>query len=232
MGDFKEFAPQVGKIVTISPFHSMHFSSVYGIKDTITVDLPVRTKDYVIPEKKTPNRLIFCSVPDRGLEELAQIYPTIKKEIPDASLTITSDYRLWGVPNAGNERFIQRFLGTDGVRFLGAVSREQMIHEQLVADVQAYPCTYDELFCYSVAECQTAGAYPITTSQGALETTNMGTKVERNKNGWNSIVGEAIISILKDPNLPAMQNELRSRAMERFSLSRILPQWEKVFDND
>src|SRR3990167_8366926 len=124
--------------------------------------------------------MIFCSVPNRGLSTLAMAYPRIKKEIPDASLVITSDYRLWGIPNAANEQYIRSFMGIDGVRFLGAIPRMEMVSEQLKADVQAYPCNYEELFCYSVAECQVAGAYPITSNIGALGTTNMGKLVGGN----------------------------------------------------
>ena len=177
VGNFRDFSQQVDKIVTISPFHAKHFFTSYGIKDTITIDLPVRLQDYDTPIEKVKHRMIFCSVPDRGLGILAQAYPIIKQSIPDASLAITSDYRLWGAPYTGSEQYIHRFLGSDGVRYLGAVPRREMVKEQLQAEVQAYPCIYDELFCYSVAECQAAGAYPVTSTQGALLTTNMGQQV-------------------------------------------------------
>ncbi len=100
--NFAKFARKVDKIVTISPFHAQYFKDTYQIEDTITIDLPVRIQDYKLDEDaqecKVPNRLIYCSVPDRGLAILAQAYPRIKQEIPDASLVITSDYRLWGLP--------------------------------------------------------------------------------------------------------------------------------------
>jgi glycosyltransferase involved in cell wall biosynthesis len=174
VGDFQAFQSKVDKIVTISPFHANYFQETYGIVDTNVIDLPVRMEDYDHKIEKVEHRMIFCSVPDRGLDILASAYPEIKKQVQDASLVITSDYRLWGVQEARNEQFIQRFLGMDGVRFLGAVPRMDMVEEQLKAEVMAYPCTYPELFCYAVAECQVAGAYPVTTSMGALITTNMG----------------------------------------------------------
>jgi len=234
IGDFSKFQSKVDKIVTISPFHADYFKNAYGIENTITIDLPVRIEDYFNQMQKVPHRMIFCSVPDRGLDVLAKAYPEIKRQVPDASLVITSDYRLWGVQDARNERFIQRFLGMDGVRFLGAVPRMEMVEEQLKAEVMAYPCTYDELFCYAVAECQVAGAYPVTTSKGALITTNMGYQVAGDANSphWLHTYIDAVVTTLTSPSLPVTAEFNRLGAMERFSLERIMKEWDKVMDNE
>lgn len=236
VGSFEKFSGRVDKIVTISPFHAQYFKDTYGIEGTVTIDLPVRIEDYAnSPENarmKIPNRMIFCSVPDRGLAVLAQAYPRIKQEVPDASLVITSDYRLWGLPDARNEQFIRRFMGMDGVKFLGALPRKQMVDEQMKAQVQAYPCTYEELFAIANAECQVAGALPVTTTVGALRTTNMGIQVEGDPTNphWVKSFSDAVINTLKDKELPEKRFELRQKAIERFSLERILKEWDKVFD--
>ena len=232
VGDFRDFSTKVDRIITISEFHAKHFKSAYGIEKTTSIDLPVRLQDYEQEIEKVKNRMIFCSVPDRGLEILAQAYPRIKSEIPDVSLVITSDYRLWGVPEPRNERFIQRFFGMEGVKFLGAVPRKEMVLEQMRAEIMPYSCTYDELFCYAVAECQVAGAYPITSSTGALETTNMGTQIEGDaSNGrWIEAFTNEVIKTLKDPLLWEKQQEVKQFALTRFSIDKILKEWEKVFD--
>lgn len=232
VGDFRAFSTKVDKIVTISPFHARHFQSTYGIDVTTTIDLPVRISDYS-EVTKVENRLIFCSVPDRGLSVLARVYPLVKEHIPSLSLSITSDYRLWGVPEARNEGYIRQFFGMDGVKFLGAIPRREMVKEQLQAQVQAYPNVYDELFCYAVAECSVAGALPITTSKGALETTNMGIQVagDAHNPNWAKNYADVIIETINNKSLLAeKQNEIREKARTRFSLETILPQWEKVFN--
>lgn len=234
IGNFQEFSTKVDKIVTISPFHANYFYSKYGIRDTTTIDLPVRLEDYAFPTSKKKNSLIFCSVPDRGLDILAKVYRKIQAAIPDVTLTITSDYRLWGAASAMNERHISKFLGARGVRFLGAISRHDMVKEQTQSQVQAYPCTYDELFCYSVAECSVAGAYPITPPTGALATTNMGTILEGdyNSSAWQHRFIDEIVKLLSDQkSLHSKQEELATKARQRFSLESVLPQWEKVFND-
>jgi glycosyltransferase involved in cell wall biosynthesis len=233
VGDFRDFSYQVDRIVTISNFHAEYFNNVYGISNTVTIDLPVRTWEYSEPIEKVKNKLIFCSVPDRGLHILTDVYDVLKKNLPDISLTITSDYRLWGVSSPLNERYISRFIGKEGVRFLGAVSRSQLIQEQLSSEIHSYPCTYDELFCYAVAECQVAGNYPITSTKGALPTTNMGKLLsgEVTSMEWRNLFVESIIQTLT--NRKAMQEEakdIQQRAIKRFALKDILKIWdERVF---
>ena len=234
VGDYSSFSHTVDKIVTISGFHAEYFQKVYGIEGVEVIDLPVRVLDYedFVPSMKVPNRLIFCSVPDRGLSILATAFPAIKSQIPDATLSITSDYRLWGVGNSRNEGYVRKFLGMSGVRFLGAVSRRELIQEQMQAVVQAYPCTYDELFCYSVAECQIAGAYPVTPPTGALRTTNMGKLIGGNPHDhrWVETFIESVVETLRDPKLVEKQMEVQIKAQERFSIEKILNEWEKVFN--
>jgi glycosyltransferase involved in cell wall biosynthesis len=136
------------------------------------IDLGVRLDDYNQEIEKIPGRCIFCSVPDRGLEILRMMWPKIKRDAPHASLVITADYRLWGAPGPRNHQHRMSWLHQEDVVFLGAIPRRELVREQLAAQVHSFPCTYEELFCISAAECQVAGALPVTSNIGALETTN------------------------------------------------------------
>jgi len=159
-------------------------------------------------------------------------WPIIKGAVPDTSLVITSDYRLWGSPDARNDQDRANFFGWKDVTFLGAVNRQRMVEEELKAEIHAYPCTYDELFCISIAETQVAGAYPISTDVGAMETTNLGKKVKYHKNAdvWLPEFCDFTIEALKDPNLVWERKKIQEEAIERFDPYRILKEWdEKVF---
>jgi glycosyltransferase involved in cell wall biosynthesis len=230
IGDFTQFSHKVDKIVTISPFHAKHFLDNYGITDTTTIDLPVRIQDYTEELPKIRNRMVFCSVPDRGLVQLANAWPRIKEQVPDASISITSDFRLWGVPEPRNEQFVRRFLGMDGVKIMGAVPRREMVREQLQAEVQAYPCIYDELFCYAIAECQVAGAIPVTSTVGAVATTNMAKQISGDPTSlhWLPKFVNGVVETLKSTT-DRNRKELMEKARERFSLTRILGEWDKIF---
>ena len=232
VGDFRHFAQFAQKIVTISPFHTDHFKAAYGIEDAISIDLPVRSWEYESIEK-VPNRLIFTSVPHRGLEIALKNFPRIKSEVPDASLVVTSDYRLWGQTSPLNAEFVQQAMSIEGVQFLGGVPRARLVKEQLKAQIHFYPCTYDELFCIAVAESQIAGTLPITSDRGALVTTNMGVLIAGNPadQRCQDVFVETVVKYLLSDYLAEVQLEVQKRAFERFSIDVILKEWDdKVFN--
>jgi glycosyltransferase involved in cell wall biosynthesis len=177
----KDIFPYAEKIVCISERHKKYFEDTYGIgredPRVYVTNLGVRMEDYAQNVDKIPGRMIYCSVPGRGLVHLAKIWPRVKEVIPHATLVITGDYSLWGLQSQDSE-FRLMFLGTKDVNYRGQLPRNDMVIEQLRAEVQIYPCSYDELFCIAAAECAYAGAIPVTSEYGALPTTNkMGIRV-------------------------------------------------------
>lgn len=238
VGNFQSFGQQVPeKIVLISPFHQQYFKETYGLENTIVIDLPVRIADYQKEVERIPNKILFSSIPDRGLGWMREVWDRVKVEIPDVSLSITSDYRLWGVSGARNEQYRIKFIQEENVKFHGALPREAFIDEQLSSDLMVYPCIYDELFCIACAEAQVAGAYPITTETGALSTTNMGEIIYgpdlvRQKNQIIREMSDRVIELLDNPDvLERVRTENMRKAVERFSPERILKQWdEEVFE--
>jgi len=237
VGDFRRFSKHNHQVVTISPRHKDYFSATYGINSTV-IDIPVRTWEYQDQGvERIKNRLLFSSVPDRGLTLLARAYPAIKSAVPDVSLVITSDYRLWGSNmGAGTSQYVSQFLGKRDVIYRSAIPRRELIREQLQADCLSYPCTYDELFCIAVAEAQVAGAYPVTSGKGSLTTTNMGIVVPGSPDdylrGWLSVFVQSVVGFLtkSETEKEKMRIDLMERSNLRFGLATILNQWDEVFN--
>lgn len=234
VGRFDHFSNFVDQIVCISPHHQQYFTEKYNIKNTISIDLPVRLWEYEDQiVEKIPNRVLFSSVPERGLDVLWNAWTTIKHEVKDASLVITSDYRLWGLWDAQVSQHKIKWLVHNDIIYRGGISRTDLVREQLAAQVLAYPCTYEELFCISVAEASVAGAYPITSTMGALNTTNMGTRITGNPldSAFRIEFAHEVINTLINPTLPSMQEIVLSNARHRFSPDRIKTIWdEEVFN--
>lgn len=233
IGDFRHFAQFCDSVVTISDFHAQDLAKRYEIRETVTIDLPVRIQDYEQKVEKVENRLIFTSVPDRGLWQVLDIFPHIRDVIPDVSLVITSDYRLWGSMSPNNTEFMQRFMRQGNVEFLGAVPRKRLVEEQLKAQIHLYPCIFEELFCISVAESQVAGTLPITTSIGALSTTNMGVIIDGDAKdlATKQMFVNKVVEYLNSKNLVALQEQVRQNAIKRFSVDNIVRQWdERIFN--
>jgi len=233
VGDFAQFSKTVHETVCISPFHANHFKNRYGIDKVNVIDIPVRVDDYTadVPKKK---QAIFCSVPDRGLMQLAQAWATVQSLDPTIELVITSSWSLW---NGGNVDSLlmpyrAKFAQWNNVRYLSAVKREELIRLQLESSIHSYPCVYDELFCISVAECSVAGAYPVTSSIGALQSTNMGTVLGGHPNdvAWSALFAQEVVKHMNNPELPKMQKELQEKARKRFDINTIHEEWMKVFN--
>jgi len=231
--DYRAFRGAVEKVVCISPYHAKYFREMYGITDAVSIDLPVRTWEYEQDIQKIPKRCIFTSVPDRGIMELHAAWPRIHAAVPDASLVITSDWRLW--TEWASEEQIRHYrlsyASHPNVTYLGAVKRNELVKIQLEADIHLYPCVFEEQFCISVAESQVAGTYPITSGFGALPTTNMGKVIHGNPQApdWQNEFVDRAIRELTDPKLNQKQEWIRETAKRRFSIEKILERWEEVF---
>jgi len=232
---FTPFISKVDKVVGISQYHSDHFKSVYDFHDMIVIDLPLRVNDFDgIKVEKIQNRLIYASVPDRGIWNIQAMWPEIKRQIPDATIRITSDYRLWGKSYPGNEKYFIKFLGMDGVIFPAnaALPRKEYLNELCKAEVLFYPhqAVNPELFCISMAEAQFASAYPLSSDVGALRTTNMGTTVsdKLHEKDWHvKCINELVELLSNRDELIKKQNDVHKKALERFHPDTVLDQWEK-----
>jgi glycosyltransferase involved in cell wall biosynthesis len=224
--------PYVDRTVCISPYHREYFYNRYRHDPDrmIAIDLGVRVQDYAQNVQKVPGKCIYCSVPDRGLEVLHKAWPLIRKRVPHASLVITADYRLWGVSDPGDIHHRIMWEENEGVEYLGKIPRRELVQQQLESEVMAFPCTYEEMFCISSAECQVAGAVPVTSTMGALPTTiDVGITIPyapHSPEFFDNFVG-SVIYLLTSNALRTMGPRAR-KTQARFDWNRIAEQWEKL----
>lgn len=231
-GDYRaDIFPFVDHTVTISPYHTRYHIGRYGVdpEKISHIDLGVSIEDYQQDIEKVPGRLLYSSVEVRGLWHLPQLYQLIKKARPEVGLVITGDYTLWGAKWTGLERAPERFGHLDDVEILGAVPRKELVRQQLRADILAYPCTYEELFCLSIAEAQVAGVVPVTTDIGAISTTldtGFAISMWPGTPQYNDAFVGKIIELLSDrAELERLQKEAKKKATKRFSYKRIAKEW-------
>ena len=135
---------------------------------------------------------------------------------------------MWGI-DPGNQKDKADWQDLKDVFFLGKIDRGQLVKEQLSAQVHSFPCIFKELFCISVAECQVAGAWPVTSSIGALPTTNQwGTIIwgESFSHQWCDLFIDTMVEAL---NIESSNIEImRAEARKRFDWQRICEQWETL----
>jgi len=116
---------------------------------------------------RVKNRFIYTSNPIRGLIQLVDHFPSIRKEIPDAELWI---YR-------GEEEFedyrplLELINSSDYIKFMGRIDNEALAEHQMAADFWYYPTAWEETFCISALEALAAGCICVTSNLAALKDT-------------------------------------------------------------
>lgn len=231
-----EIFPHVDKVVAISPYHAKYLEFRYGkIPNLTVIELGVNKQDYKDPIQKESGKIIFCSVPRRGLIHLTRYFAEIKKQVPNAKLYITSDYTLWGLDHPDNAEFVEAFKERDGVYFLGKVPRKDLIYHQMTAEVMAYSCEYEECFCIASMECIAAGAIPVTTNLAALETTvaDSGVLIS-NMPGhpeYDKMFIASVVELLTDKQKASKLREKgRKRALKNYSFEAVIDNWISLFN--
>lgn len=226
--------PFIDKIVAISDHHKQHLRKWRDANSEFVevIDLGIDLDSYLNPIPKIEGKMIFCSVPHRGLAALKSIYPKIKQRFPKASLVITSDYTLWGVKDPDNAQY--KNLGEmPDVIFLGKISRSELVRHQLESEIMIYPCNYEELFCVAAAECIAAGAVPVSVPIGALKTTiaDSGVLIRDGMGNFEDAFVDAVVDLLTNTTLRSkLMVEGRTRMFTKYNWKVIAEKWLELFD--
>lgn len=124
----------------------------------------VKNKEYVA---------VYASTPFRGLDLLADYWPTIYKICLDKfqikpKLKVFSSMSLYNQSDNSFNQLYQKLIGQKGVEFRGAVCQRELYNEFQNASVMLYPNTYTETFCMAVGEALANGLWVVTSDKGAL----------------------------------------------------------------
>ncbi len=187
-------------------------------------------------EKRIPNRFIWCSSPDRGLEQVLLLWPMIKRHLPDAELKIYYGWEYFdhalGFPGYRDyKERILLLLKQPGVEWCGRVGQKQLAQELMKADAMLYPPPHDFRETYGIAfiEAQAAGCLVFYRQNGALGETigDRGIPLPLDASP-ETIVG----TIVKTLCNPTQSDIIRDRA-KKYALSRTWGgqawKWMEVF---
>lgn len=187
-------------IVTLNEWHRANLLGQYHtlLKEPICIPNGVDFSLFKKNKKQKDNRILWSSCAERGLDILINdIYPIVKKEIPD-----------FGIDVASYNEFENNNTNKD-VKYLGKLSKEDLYKEQSKHKVWFYPGTFAETFCITMLENIINGAQVVSPFTYGMRPTikyadEIGMKYTFNENGYqneyNNAVKEAaqkIIEILK-----------------------------------
>jgi len=130
------------------------------------------------PGNNEPHRIIYASCPARGLIQLLEFWPKIRRLVPDASLDVYYGFtRTYGemiekFPGLAVIRgAVYALLDQEEVRFHGMVGQDQLAKAFARAGVWAYPTETPETSCITAMKALAMGCLPVTTGYGALRET-------------------------------------------------------------
>ena len=201
----------------------------------LPVDRRVRT------EWSPPRNSRYCihsSMPNRGLKELLEIWPLVRKRVPDAKLYVTSGWELWGyTKEEAKDKWNQVMghdYGTDGVVLTGVLPKDKLYALLNGARFSVIPSHFQEMFCIAAAEAEATGKPLIVSDYEALServdngvngfkiSGNIGSEPVRNE------FAEKMTELFADDSLAdIMGNNSRIRG-ESYDAGLIADNWEKL----
>ena len=241
----EESYKKIDKIVVLTKWHKSNYMEKFEfLKDDDFVIAPHGVDMKMInsptdPIKKT-NTLVYSSTPYRGLDVLAELFPDIKKQVPDAKLEVYSSMTVYGdkFKSAEDEwQWLYRKLkGMEGVNYHGSVPKKTLYAKFIKdGDILAYPNTYPETFCITAIEAMATGMPIVTSDYAGLKnvvTDDVGIKIKGNPHSkeYKKAFVDAVVKLLTDNT---EYNKLRDACLDKdVSWSTAVNVWDNFLFSD
>lgn len=233
------------KVIAVSEWHAELLRQVFQLPH----DHVWATRNGIEPGRLPPRQpgtpgptLIYTSVPDRGLDRLLQWFPRIRAAVPDAELLVLSSFRTWGIYEDVVEDLEApyRELGDQpGVRWIGAVSKPEMLAHLGRSRLLVHPC-HDapgtnflaETSCLAAIEAQAMGVPVVASETGALPETvrhDQGGRIIAGKAdspGFDERFVDAVVALLRDDERwQALSDGAKARMWETYDWQRVAGEW-------
>lgn len=146
----------------------------------------------------------YASSPDRGLETLLRVWPSIHGKHPKSSLILTYGAKIPPI---------------DGIKCLGSIDEKAMNKLYQTSDFWCHPCNGGELYCMTGVKAQAAGCIPVIIPTMALSETVRGGFWANDEGSYFNTLDNA----LSAPDL--IINKMRKELLDEH-----FPTWEDSTD--
>lgn len=165
------------KILCLSEFHKNYTAALQGVPE----DQIIVTRNGITPDRflkngevtKNPNKLLWMSSPDRGLEQAIKVCDVVRRTHPDIELHV-----YYGLENlykyglgAMADKLKAMIAERPWVKYHGFTQQDKMMNEIADGSIWIHPCNFIETFCITAIEMLCMGIYPVTRRLGALQNT-------------------------------------------------------------
>lgn len=234
------------KVIVLSKYHRSLYSTIPDDKIMLSAN-GIDFEDFEKEDGKherDPHRVIYMSSHVRGLQILYEVWPEVKKEVPDAKLDVYYGWGSYDDVNRNNpermewkHRLVKMGEELEDVTDHGKVGQHTIVEETLKSGVWAYPCPFPEISCITAMKAQAGGAVPVSSNFAALEeTVQFGTKLTMKQMDEHTPVGqwnkedlnafkEALIKELKNPMSDADRQKMMDWSRKNQSWAAVATQW-------
>ena len=164
------------KIICLSDFHKNYVMA----KQNVSPDKIYLSRNGIDPKKfmiarkeKNPNKIVWMSSPDRGLDRCILIMDEVRKIFPDLQLHVyygLENLYKYGLQDLA-EKLKQMMSEREWIKYHGFTEQSKMYFEVSDAVVWLHPANFIETFCITAIEMLELGIYPVTRRLGALANT-------------------------------------------------------------
>ena len=183
-------------------------------------------------------KVIYTSSYDRGLQHLLEMWPAVKKAVPDAELHIFYGWQLFEKfykDNASSMAWMNKMkemMTADGITDHGRVPQEELAEFTKTCGIWAYPTHFGEISCISAIKAQAYGCEPVVVNYAALkETVQYGRRVEGDiyDEETKEAFKKELIDALENPMPDEKRNEMIEWATEQYSWLHVAGRWDAEF---
>lgn len=166
------------KIMCLTQFHKDYVMA----KQNIPAEKIWITRNGLNPDKfkfkgkeKNPNKLVWMSSPDRGLDQAMQVCDEVRKDYPDIELHVyyglENLYKYGPAMSALADKLKAMMAERPWVKYHGFTEQNKMYQDVSDAVIWIHPCNFIETSCITAMEMLTLGIFPVTRRLGGLKDT-------------------------------------------------------------
>lgn len=164
-------------MLCLTPFHKDYVQAIQGInpeKIIVTRNgVPTEKFQSFTRKEKNPNKIVWLSSPDRGLERAIKVIDLAKETHPDLELHVyygLDNLYKYGLAEMA-DRIKKQMATRPWIKYHGFTEQSKMHEEVSDAVVWLHPCDFIETFCITALEVLLNGIYPVTRRLGGLKDT-------------------------------------------------------------
>ena len=191
-------------------------------------------------EQRVRKRLVYSSLPYRGLQLMPEILPRVIEAHPDVEFHCFSGFKVYQDLAAEGDkidfdRTIAALSRYPQFHNHGNVPQAQLAREMMKSSILCYPNTFEETSCITAIEAQAAGCASVTSSLGALsETVGKAGILIGGEPGSSEYITQfvaAVSTLLSDDTKLDSYADAAKRQAERYAWSSIASRFSEFLDS-